>query len=235
MEKEVTVMTGKPKVAVDIWSDVMCPWCAVGYTSFAKSVRQVADELDIEVRWMPFELNPDLPPEGKRQDEHLAKVYGRSPEEVAAMRAQMQATAERAGFSMEYTGEGEEPPAMMWNTFEAHKLLRWALAEQGPEAQTRLKVALLKAHFQQRRNVSDREVLLDIAGAEGFERAGAAEALADEALAIAVRAEEARGRQAGINSVPSFVVNGRYLIQGAREPEDYANMLRQVAGLVQNA
>ena len=225
----------KPKVSVDIWSDVMCPWCAVGYTQFAKSVKQLGDELDVEVRWMPFELNPDLPPEGKLQDKHLAEVYGRSPEDVAAMRAQMQATAEGAGFPMAYTGEGEAPPAMMWNTFEAHKLLRWALADQGPEAQTRLKVALLKAHFQQRRNVADRAVLLDVAEAEGFDRARAAEALADQALAIAVRAEEQRGREAGINSVPSFVVDGKYLIQGAREPEDYANMLRQVARLVQNA
>ena len=222
-------------VSVEIWSDVMCPWCAVGYTQFAKAVRQVQGELDVEVRWMPFELNPDLPPEGKPQDRHLAEVYGRSPEEIAEMRAQMQATAARAGFPMDYTGEGEAPPAMMWNTFEAHKLLRWALVDSGPEAQTRLKIALLKAHFQLRRNVADRDVLLDIAEAQGLDRAKAAAALADEALAIAVRAEEQRGRQAGINSVPSFVVNGRYVIQGAREPEDYAQMLRKVAGLVQNA
>jgi predicted DsbA family dithiol-disulfide isomerase len=213
----------------------MCPWCAVGYTQFAKAAEALKGELDVEVRWMPFELNPDLPPEGKDQQKHLAEVYGRSPEEVEAMRTQMQATAARAGFPMDYAGEGEEPAAMMWNTFEAHKLLRWALAEQGPEAQTRLKVALLKAHFQQRRNVSDRAVLLVVAAADGFDRAAAAGALDDEALAIAVRAEEQRGRQAGINSVPSFVVAGKYLIQGAREPEDYAGMLRQVAGLVQNA
>jgi len=225
----------KPKVAVDIWSDVMCPWCAVGYTQFAKSVSELKNELDIEVRWMPFELNPDLPPEGKRQDEHLAAVYGRTPDQIAAMREQMQATAARAGFPMDYTGEGEEPPPMMWNTFDAHKLLRWALAEAGLDAQTRLKLALLKAHFQQRRNVSDREVLLDIAEAEGFDRAKLAEALNDEALAIATRVEEERGRRAGINSVPSFVINGQYLIQGAREPDDYAQMLRQVAGLMQNA
>ena len=224
-----------PKVAVDIWSDVMCPWCAVGYMAFARAVEDLAGELDVEVRWMPFELNPDLPPEGKDQAKHLAEVYGRSPEEVAAMRAQMQATAARVGFPMDWTGEGEEPPAMMWNTFEAHKLLRWALAEAGPEAQTRLKLALLRAHFQQRRNVSDREVLLGIAEAQGFDRERAAEALADEALATATRLEEERGRRAGINSVPSFVVNGRYLIQGAREPADYAGMLRQVSGLLQNA
>jgi len=224
-----------PKVSVDIWSDVMCPWCAVGYTQFAKAVEQLKGELEVDVRFMPFELNPDLPAEGKDQAKHVAEVYGRSEQDVAAMRAQMQQVAERAGFPMAWTGDGPEPRAMTWNTFAAHRLLRWALAEQGPEAQARLKVALLKAHFQQRRNVADREVLLDVAAGEGFDRAKADAALDDDALAIATRMEEERGRQAGINSVPSFVVDGRYLIQGAREPEDYANMLRQVAGLIRNA
>lgn len=225
----------KPKLSVDVWSDVMCPWCAVGWIQFAKAIEALEGELAIEVRFMPFELNPGLPPEGKDQQQHLAEVYGRSPEDLAAMRSQMQATAERAGFPMTWEGEGEEPAAMMWNTFEAHKLLRWALAEGGPQAQVRLKLALFKAHFQRRLNVSDREVLLDLAEAEGFDRVEAADALDDEALAVATRIEEERGRRAGINSVPSFVVDGQYLIQGAREPEAYAKMLRQVAGLVQSA
>jgi len=223
------------KLSVDVWSDIMCPWCAVGWTQFSKAVQEVEGEIEVEARFMPFELNPDLPPEGKDQQKHLAEVYRRTPEEVAAMRAQMQATSERAGFPMAWEGGGEEPAAWMWNTFDAHKLLRWALAEQGAEAQARLKVALLKAHFQRRLNVSDRAVLLDLAETEGFDRSKAAEALDDEALAIATRVEEERGRRAGINSVPSFVVDGKHLIQGAREPADYAHMLRQVAGLVQNA
>lgn len=214
---------------VEIWSDVMCPWCAVGYTSFARAVDGLADEVAVEARFMPFELNPDLPAEGKEQARHLAEVYGRSPEEVAAMRAQMQATAARAGFPMDYAGPPPEPPAMMWNTFEAHKLLRWALAAHGAKAQARLKVALLKAHFQQRRNVGDRVVLLDIAEGAGFARVEAAAAMEEDALAIATRMEEQRGREMGIASVPSFVVDGKYLIQGAREPEDYAQLLRQIA------
>ena len=217
------------RLSVEIWSDVMCPWCAVGYTQFAKAIDSLDGEIEVEARFMPFELNPDLPAEGKDQARHLAEVYGRSPEEVAAMRSQMQETAARAGFPMDYAGEGEEPPAMMWNTFEAHKLLRWALASQGAEAQARLKVALLKAHFQQRRNVADREVLLDIAAAEGFGRTAAASAQGDDALALATRMGEHAGREMGINSVPSFVVDGKYLIQGAREPGEYAQMLRQVA------
>jgi predicted DsbA family dithiol-disulfide isomerase len=223
----------KPQVDVQIWSDVMCPWCAIGSAQYAKALEEIGDEVEVTTRWMPFELNPDLPPEGKDQQKHLAEVYRRSPEEVAAMRAQMQARAQEAGFAMEWSGPNdagaEEPAPWMWNTFEAHKLMRWALAVHGPEAQNRLSQALFRAHFQQRRPIGEREVLLDIAEEEGFDRSAAAAALDEEALAIATRMEEKRGLEMGINSVPSFIVNGRYLIPGAQSPEVYAATLRKVA------
>jgi predicted DsbA family dithiol-disulfide isomerase len=225
----------KPQVDVQIWSDVMCPWCAIGSAQYAKALEQVGGEIEVTTRWMPFELNPDLPPEGKDQQKHLADVYRRSPEDVAAMRAQMQARAQEAGFPMEWSGEGEEPAAWMWNTFDAHKLLRWALALHGPEAQDRLSQALFRAHFQQRRPIGEREVLLDIAAEAGFDRAAAAAALDEEALAVATRMEEKRGLEMGINSVPSFVVNGRYLIPGAQTPEVYAATLRRVAEMAAEA
>ena len=218
----------RPKVTVDIWSDVMCPWCAIGYSQFARAVKELAVEIEVEARWMPFELNPDMPPEGKTQAEHIGKVYQRTPEQIAEMQAGMEARAEAAGFPMSFTTASGEP-AMMWNTFEAHKLLRWALAVHGPEAQGRLSEALFRAHFQQRRKIGEREVLLDIAGEQGFDRAEAAAALADDALEIATRVEEKRGLEMGINSVPSFIVNGRYLIPGAQEPAVYAAALRRVA------
>ncbi len=219
------------RVAVDIWSDVMCPWCAIGYTQFAKALKQLEGEIEVEVRWMPFELNPDLPPEGKSQAQHIAEAYQRSPEEIAEMVERLREVAEHAGFSMEYDGEGEAPEAMMWNTFEAHKLLRWALATQGMEAQTALKLALFRAHFQQRRKIGKRDVLLDIAENLGFDRKAAEAALDDEALAIAVKMEEQRARENNISSVPSFVVNGRYLIPGAQEPAVYCETLRKVVEL----
>ena len=222
----------KPKVSVDIWSDVMCPWCAIGYAQFAKAVARLGDEFEVEARWMPFELNPDLPPEGRTQAEHLREVYGHSEEELAAMRRAMLARAEVVGFPMTEAGPGGAP-AMMWNTFEAHKLLRWALADQGPEAQTRLKLALLEAHFRDHRRVGEREVLLDIAAEQGFDRAKAAGALDEDALAIATRMEEQRGRDAGINSVPSFVFAGRYLVPGAQAPEVFEATIRKLAAMAQ--
>lgn len=220
-----------PRVAVDIWSDVVCPWCAIGYTQFAKALKELDGEIDVEVRWMPFELNPDAPAEGKNQAKHLAEVYQRTPEQLAEMRANLEAVAERAGFSMAYDGPGDPPEPMMWNTFEAHKLLRWALTVEGMEAQTALGLALFRAHFQQRRKIGKREVLLDIAENLGFDRKTMEAAMAEDALGIAVKLEERRAREANINSVPSFIVNGRYLIPGAQEPEVYRDTLRKVVEL----
>lgn len=216
---------------VDIWSDVVCPWCAIGYARFAEAVERVKGEYSVEARWMPFELNPDMPPEGRTQAAHLAKAFGREPEAFEAMQAQVLEAAKSAGFSMDYAGEGAPPEPMIWNTFDAHRLLRWALTEAGPEAQTRLKLALFRAHFQQRRNISDRDLLLDIAAGEGFDRAAASAALDDEALSIAVRTEERRAHENRISSVPTFVVNGRYILQGAAEPEAFANALMRIAAI----
>jgi len=223
-----------PRVGVEIWSDMMCPWCAIGYARFAEAVAALEGDIEVEARWMPFELNPDMPPEGRSQATHIGEIYGRSPEEIAEMQSAMEARAEAAGFPMRFTAP-DGSPGMMWNTFEAHKLLRWALAVHGPAAQTRLKVALLEAHFQQHRRIGEREILLDIAAEQGFDRAAAAAALADEALALATRMEERRGLEAGISSVPAFVFAGRYLVSGAQEPEVFAATIRKVAEMAQSA
>ena len=131
---------------------------------------------------------------------------------------------------LSYTGtDGEHAPtAMMWNTFLAHKLLGHALDAGGPEAQTRLKLALFKAHFSERRNVSDPVVLLAIAQAEGLDRRLCDTALADPAMSERVRAEEAHAWDLNISGVPAMLVQGKFLIPGAQEPEVYANALRRV-------
>lgn len=221
-------MNAPAKLIIDIWSDVMCPWCVIGYSQLQKGLAQLEGEVEAEIRWLPFELNPDMPGEGEGQAEHIARKYGRSPAEAEANRDKLLQIGERAGYSFAYTGEGEPPKAMIWNTFQAHKLLKWALVEHGPEVQTRLKRALFDAHFQQRRNMSDSAVLLDVAEAQGLDRAGAEAALADEALGAIVRREEAQAWDMNISGVPAMVVNGKYLIPGAQEPETYVNALRRV-------
>jgi predicted DsbA family dithiol-disulfide isomerase len=216
---------------IDIWSDVMCPWCAIGITQLREALAEMEGDVDAELRAMPFELNPDAPPEGKSQAAPLAEVYGRSAEELDQMRAQMEKAGREAGFSMDYTGEGDPPEPMMWNTFDAHKLLRWALVQKGWEAQMGLKLALFRAHFNERRNIGDREVLAEIAAEQGFDRDAARAALEEEELGIAVRVEEKRALENGISSVPTFVVNGRYILQGAAEPERFKQALYQLASM----
>lgn len=215
------------KLNIEIWSDVMCPWCVIGYKNLEKALTELEGEIEVEVSWMPFELNPAMPLGGEEQDAHIAKKYGRSPEQAAGMRANIRNLAEQAGFSMAWQGEGAEPPAMMWNTRAAHVLLRWALEAHGPKAQTALKLALFRAHFQQRRNVSDPAVLLDLAEGEGLDRAGAEAALADDRLAGKVVWEEERGHDMNITGVPAMIVNQRLMIPGAQGPETYVAALRQ--------
>ncbi len=218
-------------MVIDIWSDVMCPWCLVGWRSFVEGARLASDDVEVTIRWMPFELNPQMPPEGRLQAEHLAKTYNRSAEEIEAMRAELSGAAERVGFPIEWKGEGEAPPAMMWNTFDCHKLLRWALAEYGPAEQSILKETMFAAHFQQRRNMADRDVLVLLCEKAGLDVNKARAALDDEALELAVRAEEERGVSGGISAVPTFVVNHKYMLQGAQEPENFARALLQIANM----
>ncbi len=215
------------KVTIDIWSDVMCPWCIIGYKQLQKGLEQLAGEVETELRWHAFELNPDMPPEGEEQAGHIQRKYGRTAEQAAVGREQMRGIAERAGYSFAYTGPDPEPAGMMWNTFLAHKLLTWALESAGAEMQTRLKLALFDAHFQQRRNVSDPAVLVAIAAALGLDRGAAQDALYDPTLDQRVRAEEQAAWDMNVSGVPAMVVNGKYLIPGAQEPDVYANALRR--------
>jgi predicted DsbA family dithiol-disulfide isomerase len=140
----------------------------------------------------------------------------------------MREIAARAGYSFDYAGEGEAPPARMWNTFLAHKLMLWALLQHGPEVQTRLKRALFDAHFQQRRNVSEPAVLLDIAESAGLTREEAQGALDNSVLGQQVREEQRMAYDMNVTGVPAMLINGKYLIPGAQDPETYANALRRV-------
>ncbi|MDE2561407.1 MAG: DsbA family oxidoreductase [Sphingomonadales bacterium] len=222
-------MTATPaKVTIDVWSDVMCPWCVIGTRQLAKALDELEGEIEAEIRFRPFELNPDMPPEGEEQAAHIQRKYGRSAAESAGVRDRLKGFGERVGYSFSWQGEGEAPPAMIWNTFLAHKLLYWALRVGGPEAQGKLKRAMFDAHFQQRRNMADPEVLVDIAVGVGLPKLGAAQTLLEQSIGNSVRHEEAMAWDMNITGVPAMVVNGKAMIPGAQEPEVYVNVLRRV-------
>lgn len=222
-------MSAPQPLTIDIYSDVMCPWCLIGYGQLTKALAELEGEIAAEIRWRPFELNPQMPPEGEEQEAHLQRKYRRSAEEGVALRGEMKAIADSAGVSLSYEGEGEAPPAMMWNTRDCHKLLAFALEQAGPEVQTALKLALFRAHFNERRNLGDRAVLLDIAAGVGLHRAAAKAALGDPDLEARVLAEEAQAWDMNISGVPAMIVAGKFLIPGAQAPEVYVNALRRVA------
>jgi predicted DsbA family dithiol-disulfide isomerase len=224
--------TAPVTLPIDIWSDVMCPWCLIGYGQLTRALALLEGEIAVEIRWRPFELNPDMPPEGEEQALHLQRKYRRSPEETAALRARMAALADDAGVSLAWQGEGDPPPAMMWNTRDCHKLLSLALDEAGPQVQTRLKLALFRAHFNHRANLSDRRLLLDIAAQSGLHREAAKAALDDPARTARVIAEENEALDRNITGVPAMIVAGAFLIPGAQDPETYAAILRRIAGKI---
>lgn len=222
-------MSAPYRMTIDVWSDVMCPWCAIGYGQLTKALAELKGEIEAEVRWRPFELNPDMAESGEEQGAHLARKYRRSPQETDAVRGQMKAIADSAGVSLAWEGEGQAPPAMMWNTFAAHCLLAWTLEAYGPDKQTELKLALFRAHFNQRRRIGARDVLLDVAEEVGLDRAGALAALSDPAIGARVRTEEQQAWEMNITGVPAMVVQGKFLIPGAQAPETYVTALRRVA------
>jgi len=226
-------MTAPVRLSIEVWSDVMCPWCIIGYKQLQLALAELEGEIAADICWHPFELNPDMPEEGEDIAQHMLRKYGQEPSTDGMGR--MQAIAERAGYDMRYLGEGEEPPRRIWNTLKAHKLLHWALENHGQDAQTRLKLALFDAHFQQRNNVSDTETLFSIAKNLGLDMDGAKAAMESEALAARIRAEEREAMEMGITSVPMMLVKRRFMIPGAQEPETYAAYLRKVATRLQDA
>lgn len=216
-------------LTIDIWSDVMCPWCLVGWGNLRQALDRLEGEIDAELRWHAFELNPDMPAEGEEQVAHIARKYGRTVEQAQAVRGQMRAAADAAQVSLDYDGPEPAPPAMMRNTFLAHKLLLRVGETAGPERQTALKLALFRAHFNERRDVGERAVLLDIAEEEGFDRASAEAALDDEALGQRVRAEERAAWDLNISGVPAMVIGGKFMVPGAQGADTYVDVLRKVA------
>jgi predicted DsbA family dithiol-disulfide isomerase len=207
-----------PPLRIDIVSDVVCPWCIIGYKQVERALTLLPDPVDAEFHWHPFELNPDMPPEGEDAAQHIQRKYGRSPEEGKAVREHIKTTAESLGFPF-----GEGGARRLVNTFAAHKLLTKA-----GDKQTALKLALFAAYFQQGRDVSDEAILLDIAEGVGLDRAACANWLADETLSQQVRGEEAYWRDENINGVPAIIFDGKYMVPGAQSAEVFAQVIGKV-------
>jgi predicted DsbA family dithiol-disulfide isomerase len=215
-------MTVRPaNIRIDIVSDVVCPWCIIGFKQLERALAQIEDEVKPEIHWHPFELNPQMPPEGQDLREHMAQKYGTTIEQSRAARGRLTQIAESLGVAFRLD-EGMR----IYNTFKAHQLLHWA-GEQC--RQTQLELALFESYFSREEKVDDPEVLVAAAGRAGLLEAQAQSVLDDARYVATVRDEQRFWLSKGIHAVPSFILDGRYLIPGAQDPEVFVEALQKLA------
>ena len=204
---------------VEIWSDVICPWCYIGKRRFETALADFAHRDDVQVIWRSFELDPNAPQQypGTLED-RLARKYGVSPQEAAAMNARVTGVAAEVG--LEYHLENARPG----NTFDAHRLLHFAASRQlGDRATERI----MHAYFSEALPVGDRAALARLAPEFGIAESDALAMLDSDAHADAVRADEARAVGFGISGVPFFVFDEKTGMSGAQPVEVFAEALQQ--------
>ncbi|MFC6688261.1 DsbA family oxidoreductase [Jhaorihella thermophila] len=204
---------------IDIVSDVMCPWCVIGYRQLARALEETGTAH--EIHWHPFELNPHMPREGQNLRDHLIEKYGITAQQSRQTRSQITALGAELGFEFRFSDD-----MRMHNTFTAHQLLHWA-RELGRAHE--LEMALFAAHFTHGRDLSDIEVLADIAGETGLDRDTALEVLRNQRFARDVRAHEGFWVNQGIRGVPAMIFRSRHLVTGAQGVENYARILNHLA------
>jgi predicted DsbA family dithiol-disulfide isomerase len=202
---------------VDLVSDVVCPWCIIGYLQFDQALQQRGDKFELDLQWHPFELNPQMPAEGQDIREHMAQKYGATAEQSKGARQRMTEAGRELGFVF-----GQSEGMRMVNTFHAHQLLHWA-QEQGQ--QTALKLALFRAYFTQGKDVSDIEVLVEVAAELGLPAAQARAVLMENTYAEVVRTDQRQWLEEGIQAVPCFIINREFMVQGAQGVEGFGRML----------
>ena len=212
--------TAPTPLRIDFVSDVVCPWCAIGLASLEQALQRTRGEIEAELHFRPFELNPQLGPDGEGIAEHLAAKYGLSEAQLAENQERIRQRGAELGFEFAATRE------RIYNTFDAHRLLHWAGLEG---RQAALKHALLRAYFTEGRDVSDRGILAGIAVDAGLDSGPAREILASEAYAEEVRADEEFFQRSGIRGVPAIIIERKHLISGGQPVEVFERALREIA------
>lgn len=205
---------------IDFVSDVMCPWCAVGLFALEQALERIGDDVRAEIHFQPFELNPQMGPEGEDTTEHLQKKYGLPPAQLLENQERIRERGAELGFTFTPGARSR-----VVNTFDAHRLIHWAGIEG---RQSALKHALLRACFTDGRDVSDHATLAEIAKGVGLSEEKAREILASDTYAADVRTAEAMFQQAGINAVPAVIINQRHLISGGQPVEVFERALREI-------
>ncbi|MFD3191307.1 DsbA family oxidoreductase [Sedimentitalea sp. HM32M-2] len=204
-------------IQVDIVSDVVCPWCIVGFKQLHQAMARTG--LSVALRWHPFELNPDMPPEGQNLRAHMIGKYSITAEQSDQARDRLTELGAELGFDFNFSDD-----IRILNTFAAHQLLDWADEQR---RQTALKLALFAGYFTEHRDVSDPEILIEIAVAVGLDGAAARQVLSTGSHAAPVREKQQFWHRRGITGVPAMIFAGKYLLTGAQGVDQYASLLQR--------
>ena len=206
-------------IRVDIVSDVVCPWCVIGYHQLAKAARDTG--LQIEVHWHPFELNPQMAAEGENLRAHLAEKYGTTLEGSIKARARLTEMGSALGFEFNYADD-----MRMVNTFLAHQLIDWT-EDQGRGHD--MKIALFGAFFTRREDLNDINVLVAVAESLALDGQAARAMLESQSRAETVCQKEQFWTSRGVTDVPAMIFARQHLVTGAQGEANYADILRQLA------
>ncbi|MEM0988455.1 MAG: DsbA family oxidoreductase [Pseudomonadota bacterium] len=206
-------------VSLHIISDPICPWCYIGKANLDAAIAETGiDPFDIE--WRIFQLNPDMPPEGMDRRQYLETKFG-GPDRAKAIYDRIREAAGGAGLEVAFEKMQRTP-----NTMDAHRLIRWA---KTTGRQTELVEHLFQRYFEEGADISDRDELLAAADKIGMEREVVEKLLDGDADRAELSEEDRAAREMGVTGVPTFIVGGKYVVQGAQPPETWAKVIRELA------
>jgi len=205
-------------IEIDVISDVMCPWCYIGKRRLEKALAMVPD-VPVDVRWRPFQLDHTIPESGMDRKEYLRKKFG-SDEQAAQVYGPVRAAGKDEEIPFEFDKITISP-----NTLNAHRIIRWAMAEG---VQNAVVERLFQLYFVEGANLTDKATLADAAVEAGLERGVVERLLASDADIAETKAEISQAQQMGVTGVPAFIIGNRYAVMGAREPEAIAQAISEV-------
>jgi predicted DsbA family dithiol-disulfide isomerase len=208
------------KIKLDIISDVVCPWCAIGYKRLEQAISELGLQDRVDIEWQPFQLNPHMPKEGQNVQEHITEKYGSSLEQQQLSQERMADFGAELGFKFDYFDEMK-----MVNTNDAHILLDYA-KEYGK--QTELNMRLMTAFFGERKDVSDRSILIEEIKAVGLNVDEAMARLDSDDVRYQVKAKEKYWQSLGVSSVPTVVFNNKSALTGAQPVEVFKEVLTEL-------
>lgn len=210
------------RINVDIVSDVMCPWCFIGKRRLETAIRALTDDIEVTTAWKPFQLDPTLSKTGKDRRQYLEEKFG-GAERADQIYKQIEDAGAAEGISFDF--RAIEVSA---NTLDAHRLIRWAAAIDAA-TQDRMVEILFRRYFTEGRSLGDNQMLADAAAEAGLDREVVVKKLAGDDDRAEVSAEIALAQQMGVSGVPCFILDGKYAVSGAQQPNILADAIRQVA------